>query len=91
MAASILPIILYAFSAFFLIHSAYSAYEFSYLLKHFAHITTPSKNLVPLDVKIEAIIGALFAVFGAILTKVDTLKPIKFSEAIVEDEQAGNG
>lgn len=44
-----------------------------------------------LQIKAEAVAGTILAVIAAIAYKADNLKPIKFSEAIVEDELAGKG
>lgn len=89
-----------------LLHSAYSAHEFSYFVKHFPS-STLSKSELPLDVrifvclttyyianiwkqiKLEASIGAIVAVLGAIYKQSDKLKPIKFSKAVVSAEVAG--
>lgn len=88
-----LTFILYALATFLLLHSAYSAYEFSVLLKHLAlsSSASSSQELIPLDIKIEAVLGAILVTAGAVYSKTGLLKNIKFSEAIVEDELAGKG
>ncbi|CDO54670.1 Conserved hypothetical protein. Putative magnesium transporter [Geotrichum candidum] len=80
--------VLFFLSTVLIIHSAYSAYEFSYFVKHFTLSTTLNSTL-PLDIKIELGLGVLVATLAAVYKQADTLKPIKLSEAIIDVEVKG--
>ncbi|CAN6662356.1 hypothetical protein TRVA0_034S00430 [Trichomonascus vanleenenianus] len=81
--------VLFAASLVFLIHSAYSAYEFAQFKKHLPVTSQLTTLALPIDIQIEALLGVFLACFASVMAVAGTLKPIKYSEAMTELEAKG--
>ncbi|AOW04905.1 hypothetical protein B0I72DRAFT_134231 [Yarrowia lipolytica] len=81
---AVTSIALYTLAVLLIAHSGYSAYEASYNAKLMAQ-----KIAVPIDIKIEALIGVFLACFTPVLSIAGTLKPVKFADAASELELKG--